>query len=277
MSHTGKSRLEVGRVEINYPKPEYVEVYEKRNGNIGAVFISETDASRCGLNSSLLDTVEELGTYWGWGYVDETRSIVFEFVSEAEVEVGVDIPEPLLAIRTPRGRVGFPEYTQEAHVNYADGMLVAFYACFAGHESYAKRAATDVFLLDTEHFPIVARVVAVGQLTFPECDEVLDTFLHELSRPCGQDPQNRSLVRLALDRAANDVGIPSQYRTLARVERSKMFPASGTRKVDSTLRTPTDKHSVNQPTSAARTATARAGGNGIVTDVSRLNLRIPPE
>ena len=275
MNRSSKPKLEIGRIELNYPKPGHLDVYEKSDGSIGATFSSEADAGRYGVTAGVLDMFENLGTYAGWGYADEARTLVFRFVLGADASA----PEHLIAIRTPDGRVDLPPNARERGVEYADGALVAFYLRLVRSEvsGRLKRVATSAFAVRPDRFGVIARVVACGRLRFPECEEVLTMFLDGLSEPSNRDPKNSSLITMALDRAAADPKIPGRYRTSARVERSRNVGGLPAAEEDRGNRRGARDQEANSQISPKRLGTAGAVKNGIVTGVMRSDLRAPGE
>jgi hypothetical protein len=273
MPRANTSRLGVGRVDVNYPKPGRLDIYQKRDGHIGATFLSEIDAGRYGVTVGVLTAFEGVGTFYGWAYTDENRASVFRFLCEQESNA----PDCLLSIRTPDGRVGFPMRVREPDVEYERDQWVAFYARLVRSEvgGRTRRVATHVFSLGVDRFAVVARVVAAGRLTFPECTEILTMFFEGLPAHSRCDPRNTSLINMALDRAANDPEIPSQYRTLARVERSRgCVSATAT---DRAVSRKTSDHGGGRRGGARLAGAAKAVKNGIVTDVICPDLRLAEE
>jgi hypothetical protein len=258
-------------VLVNYPTYGRLDVYLKSDTNRGAIVICEEDGGRYGVTKGILNYFSKPGNYGGWAYVNPERALVFKFI------VGglSDRPEGIVAVEAASGRVACP--ASNANVcKYVDSTLVAFYGRFVrrkGSDRY-QREATDIFAIDANHLPLIARLIGGGKLAFPDHNEVLEIFFEALASTQRQTQQNLSLFDSALAFLAGDANVPSQFQTLARVERCKLSAVDVTRR--------TVPHNVQRPLQDKRPEKAAKSKPNIrqshkgsfVDDIMRVNLRI---
>jgi len=265
------SSLEVGRVLVNCPSYGRLDVYLKADKKRGATVICEEDGGRYGVTSGILNYYSKPGTYRGWAYVNPEQAMVFKFV----VGELSDRPEGIVTIEADSGRVACP--ASNANVcKYVDGTMVAFYGRFVRRKGSDRslREATDIFTIDANHLPLVARLISGGKLAFPDHNEVLEIFFEALSSTQQQTQQNISLFDSALAFLAGNAGAPSQFQTLARVERSKLSAVDVTRR--------TVPHNVQRPLQDKRLEKAakpkpkirQSHKGSFVDDIMRVNLHI---
>ncbi len=213
------TKLEVGRVVVVQPLFGRIDIYIKADESRGVIVICEEDGGRYGVTKGVFKRFSEPGSHLGWAYVNPTRTVVFKFV----VGDASTAPDGLVSIETSDGMVDFPRAANLPKC-YPEGALVAFYARLVRTNGRQKqrRQATDVFLLDGDHLPLIARLISNGSFIFPEHNEVCDFFLNAISGSTGIHRQCRSLFESALSYLATSSSVPSQYQMLARIEQSRL-------------------------------------------------------
>ena len=224
--HTGSKKqakygmeLEIGRISVTRPRFGRIDIYIKADNNRGAAVVCEKDGLRCGVTAGVLKRFPEPGSHKGWAYVNRGASRVFKFVAGDASKV----PPGLFSIETIDGPVDFPGI-HHGFASYPDGALVAFYARLVrptGNQQFRRRA-TDVFLLDSGHLPLVVRLISAGRLDFPEHNELCELFLDALPDQQGQDMQCKHLYASALSHLASSSDVPSRFQSFARVEQTKL-------------------------------------------------------
>lgn len=215
--------LEVGRILITYPRYGRLDVYMKRGRNLGLAFVCEEDGGRYGVTIGVKKRFPNIGSYNGWGYIGANQTVVFKFLLKDQLNT----PQSLIVIKTSDGNVDLSASIKNRG-EYADGAIVAFYSRFVGRNpaSLPRREATDVFPVDVNHLPLVARLISGGsRLTFPDHNEVVEIFLDSLPSLENLDRQNFLLFDSALTWLATNSGVPAQFQQLARVEQTKIASA----------------------------------------------------
>ena len=264
--------LELGRVIVTPPRYGHLKVYSKSNNGRGAIFITERDGNRCGTTKGVLKQFIKIGCYDGWGYIDMDRAVIFKFI----VGDASNTPRSLIAIKVSDGRVNFPPSIKNT-AEYTDGAIVAFYARFAKRNGTErqKRVATDIFLLDDKHLPLIARLINADRLSFPQHNDVLEFFLDALTSVQVLDHRDVDLFSSALTNLALDSRVPTQLKTLARVERSKLDPTDAVG-----ANVPCEQPLTNAKThkSMKQKSMVKSRQNGIVVDdVIQVGLKIERE
>ena len=254
------------------PRYGHLKIYLKSNKDRGDIFISERDGNRCGTTKGVLKRFLKIGCYDGWGYIDMNRAVIFKFI----VGDSSNISRSLIAIKVPGGRVNFPPFIKNT-AEYTDGAIVAFYARFTkrnGSERL-KRVASDIFLLDDKHLPLIARLINADRLSFPEHNDVLEFFLDTLTGVQVLDHRDIDLFSSALTNLVLDSRVPTQLKTLARVERSKLGPvdAAGTNAPCEQPLTNTETHKPKKQKSVAKPHQSGI----VVDDVIQVGLKIERE
>lgn len=263
--------LEVGRIAVTWPRYGRLDLYVKRDEKRGAVFVCMEDGGRFGTTAGVRKRFSDVGSYNGWGYVNPGQTVVFRFVPGD----GSDAPESIIAIETSEGLVDFPASARR-EASYSDGALVAFYARPVrwSPSSQPRREATDVFPVDAEHLPVVARLISVGRLSFPEHNDVLELFFDAIPGLQETDRRNRSLYESALAFLAADSSIPAQFQTLARVERSKLSSVESSATAAAQTQRQTSRHIEVQGAKKEKRKAARSNKGRILADVMHVDLRI---
>jgi len=265
--------LEIGRISVTRPRFGRIDIYIKVDNNRGAVVICEKDGLRCGVTSGVLKRFSQRGSYTGWAYVNRRASKVFKFV----VGDASNVPPALFSIEATDGPVDFPR-TYDGFSSYADGALVAFYARSVRQagKRHPRRRATDIFLLDSDHLPLIARLISDGRLDFPEHSEVFELFLDALADQQGQDRQCRHLYASALSYLASTSGVPSRFQSLARVEQTKLSLAQ-----NPPVAIPRQRAQASERAEARDTENKekleRTGRAGFIADVVPVQLQIEKE
>ena len=128
-----------------------------------------------------------------------------------------------MTIETLKDYVDIPP-SKVGLMNYADGAFVAFYSRFArwNGKERTRREATDIFSIDGEHLPLIAKLISDGQLISPDHNEVLQLFFESLPNIKIHEQQDLRLFNTALTLLAANSGVPVQFQQLARVEQSKI-------------------------------------------------------
>ena len=260
--------LEVGQVLITSPSYGHLDIYVKRDKNRGAVFVCEEDGGRYGVTRGVRDCFPDRGSYNGWGYINQSRLVIFKFLQGDPS----NIPDSITVIKTPTGLVAF----SVAKTEYPDGAIVAFYARLvkrnpAGQE---QREATDVFLPDDKHLPLIARLINAKRLSFPQHNEVLEFFLDAISSMQRLDRRYFELFDSVLVQIASDAGVPTQLQTLARVERSKLSSANSNCQVVAPSVLPQAQHNKKTQNVDSPKITVRRSHKDTVSDVMRVDLQI---
>lgn len=266
------TELEIGRISVNYPRIGRIDIYIKPDKNRGAVVICEEDGGRYGVTLGVLKHFSKPGSHIGWAYVNPGQTMVFKFV----LGDASNRPAGLFSIETSDGLVDFPTANRSSAA-YPDGAFVAFYARLArsNRMPQPRRQAIDVFLLDGNHLPLIARLTSAGRLSFPEHNEVCELFLNAISDLEGLDRQCQRLFESALSYLASHSRVPAQYQTLARIERSRLDSA-----VEGNI-----KPQLKQQLKASKPKTARkreltttkVNGRIVVDDVVPVGLKIEEE
>lgn len=265
------TQLEVGRIVVMQPLFARINIYMKTDKNRGAIVICERDGGRYGVTKGVLKRFSEPGSHSGWAYVNPKRTIVFKFV----IGDASKTPCGLVSIETSNGMVDFPR-AANLMKSYSEGALVAFYARLVRTNKRQKqrRQATDVFLLDGEHLPLIARLISNGSFNFPEHNEVCDFFLDTISGSIDIDRQCRCLFESALSYLATSSSVPSQYQTLARVEQSRLVTSGNTlitsRRVES-------KPSKPKKFTKRKLMVTQQKSSIVTDDVMQVGLRIEEE
>jgi len=224
------------------------------------------------LSNQFLKQFIKIGCYDGWGYIDMDRAVIFKFI----VGDASNTPRSLIAIKVSDGRVNFPPFIKNT-AEYTDGAIVAFYARFAKRNGTErqKRVATDIFLLDDKHLPLIARLINADRLSFPQHNDVLEFFLDALTSVQVLDHRDVDLFSSALTNLALDSRVPTQLKTLARVERSKLDPTDAVG-----ANVPCEQPLTNAKThkSMKQKSMVKSRQNGIVVDdVIQVGLKIERE
>jgi len=267
-----KKNLEVGRIIVTSPKFGRLNTYLKSDKNQGATFICEQDGGRYGVTHCVWKRFPETGCYDGWAYINTDKTLVFKFIN-ADTEFTLDV---LVTIETPDGPVAIPE-SKKNTMKRANGAIVAFYARLIRYKgaSRPRREATDVFLLDDKHLPLIARLISEGRLAFPEHNEVLEFFFDSLPDQQGLERWNMHLFDSALAHLASDTGIPAQFQMLARVERTKLSSAENTGLLAIQLPHQEPKYQKLQEAKSTKPKVKRhCRKDNIVADVMHINLQI---
>lgn len=214
--------LEVGRLTINHPRYSHIDVYLKSNQSRGATVICEKDGGRYGVTHGVLKCFTEIGSYHGWAYLNAVQASVFKFI----IGDASNATKPILSIETPKDYVDIPP-SKAGTENYADGAFVAFYSRFArwNGKERSRREATDIFSIDGEHLPLIAKLISDGQLIFPDHNEVLQLFFDSLPNIKIHEQQDLRLFNTALTWLATNSEAPVQFQQLARVEQTKIASA----------------------------------------------------
>ena len=265
------ANLEVGRIAVSWPRFGRLDVYLKGDEKKGAVFVCVEDGGRHGVTLGVRKRFSDVGSCNGWAYVNPGQTVVFRFVPGD----GSNVPESIIAIETSEGLVDFPASARR-EASYSDGALVAFYARPVrwSPSSQPRREATDVFPVDAEHLPVVARLISVGRLCFPEHNDVLELFFDAIPGLQETDRRNRSLYESALAFLAADRSIPAQFQTLARVERSKLSSVEDTRGPAMRVQPQAHKHTEVANAGKEKQKVWRSSKGRILADVMHVDLRI---
>jgi len=217
-----RHNLDVGRILITCPRYGRLDIYVKRDKNLGAAFVCEEDGGRYGVTIGVKKRFQDTGSYIGWGYIGTNQTVVFKFLLGDQSNT----PKSLIVIKTSDGNVDLSASIKNRG-EYADGAIVAFYSRFVRRNpaSLPRREATDVFPIDANHLPLVARLISGSRLTFPDYNEVLQLFFDSLPGIKSLDQQNLRLFDSALTWLATSSEVPVQFQQLARVEQSRIASA----------------------------------------------------
>ena len=274
---SGKNRsqcgteLEIGRISVCRPRFGRIDIYMKADNNRGAIVICERDGIRCGVTPGVLNRFSEPGRHRGWAYLNRSATIVFKFaLGEAS-----KAPRGLFSIETSDGPVDFPAANRNS-APYTDGALVAFDSRLIRRAKMPqlKRQATDVFLLDSEHLPLIARLISDGRLRFPEHDELCELFLDSITSREELDRQCRQLFASALWYLASSSCVPTQFQSLARVERTKLSLKEDLTATAVRPQPNSPKRAKSQGTVNKGTTQRHSPKGAVVADVVRVNLQI---
>ena len=267
-----KKNLEVGRIIVTSPKFGRLNTYLKSDKNQGATFICEQDGGRYGVTHGVRKRFSKTGCYDGWAYINPDKTLVFKFIN-ADIEFTLDV---LVTIETPDGSVAIPE-SKKNTMKGANGAIVAFYARLIKYKgaNRQRREATDVFLLDDKHLPLIARLISEDRLAFPEHNEVLELFFDSLPDQEGLEQWNIHLFDSALAGLASNTAVPAQFQTLARVERTRLSSAENTGLLATQ---PLPQGANRQKVQEAKSTKPKVGQHSrkgsIVTDVMHINLQM---
>jgi hypothetical protein len=209
---------DVGRIVAACPKRGELQVYRKVDGLMGARVFCEDDGGKYGVSPGVRKQFPNVGTYRGLAYVDEGRGLVFKFVAGDNS----GSCEPILTIISGFGRVYVPRSLVRGKT-LGHGALVAFHWRLenGNGDGKTRRKAESLYPLDGDHLPLIARLIANGKLVFPAHADVLDMFLGGLASG-DVPPQDIARFRAALDRLADDPGVPANLQMAVRVERTRL-------------------------------------------------------
>lgn len=264
--------LALGRVAVARPHFGRLDVYIKAGGVLGARFFSETSAGKYGTTLGVRQRFSQPGTYEGWAFLDPIRCVVFRFVQGQRDNAQA----PLVSVETPDGHVALPRGCVGSE-GLAQGEPVAFYVGLPKYRRNAKplQRVSHVFPLNEKRPLLLAQLIAGGRLVFPQHGDLMEKFLQAL--PDVDDvlaSQDAEVVRAALNRLANDPGVPGNIQMLARAERARL--GSGGPETS----TPTAPQASPAPTPGDKTggktrrAGKRGGYNPAAGDVSSLDLQL---
>jgi len=261
---------DVGRIVAACPKRGELQVYRKVDGLMGARVFCEDDGGKYGVSPGVRKQFPNVGTYRGLAYVDEGRGLVFKFVAGDTSAAR----EAILTISAAFGRVYVPGSLVRGK-SLEHGTLVAFHWRLenGNGDGKARRRAESLYPLDGDHLPLIARLIANGKLVFPAHAGALDAFLGGLASG-DVPPQDAGRFKTALDRLADDPGVPSNLQMMARAERARLV--SGGPETPA-LTAPQAPPAVT-PDGKTRGKTRRAGKPGgynpATGDVSSLDLQV---
>jgi hypothetical protein len=261
---------DVGRIVAACPKRGELQVYRKIDGLMGARVFCEDDGGKYGVSPGVRKQFPNMGTYPGLAYVDEGRGLVFKFVAGNDTAAR----EAILTISAAFGRVYVPESLVRGK-SLDHGTLVAFHWRLqnGNGDGKTRRRAESLYPLDGDHLTLIARLIANGKMVFPIHAGVLDVFLGGLAS-ADVPPQDTARFRTALDRLADDPGVPGNIQMLARAERARL--GSGGPETPA-LTAPQAPPAVT-PDGKTRGKTRRAGKPGgynpATGDVSSLDLQV---
>ena len=261
---------DVGRIEAACPKRGELQVYRKADGLMGARVFCEDDGGKYGVSSGVRKQFPNVGTCRGMAYVDEGRGLVFKFVADG----ASGARDSILTISAQFGRVYVPPSLARGK-SLEHGALVAFHWRLenGNGDGKTRRRAESLHPLDGDHLPLVARLIASGKLVFPAHAGVLDVFLDGLASG-DVPPQEAGRFRAALDRLAEDPGVPANLQMTVRVERTRLALDGPETSLPATPQTPPPA----PPAGKAKGKTGRAakptGHNPAAGDVGPVDLQL---
>ena len=263
------SDLRVGQIAVTGPRFGQLDVYTKADGKRGAKVVCDQDGGRYGVTAGVLHRFPMEGTYAGWAYADLRRAVVFRFLAGNSTSE----PPSLLAIAADNELVDVPPSSLRGAAPQ-HGAFVGFYARRVGAREHPGRLeATRVFPLDSEHVLVIARLIAGGQVRFPDHAAVVDTFFASLGSSAPAASQDADLVAAALVWLAADRSVPGHLQMLARVEQGRVVGGVP----ETSHRTQSDIP-VQPGTTQDAVKPVRAGGSrrrdGVVGDVSAVKFRL---
>ena len=260
---------DVGRIVAACPKRGELQVYRKVDGLMGARVFCEDDGGKYGVSPGVRKQFPNVGTYRGMAYVDEGRGLVFKFKAS-----GTPACEAILTISAAVGRVYVPE-TLLRGKSLGHGTLVAFHWRVenGNGDGKARRTAESLYPLDGDHLSLLARLIGNGKLVFPAHAGALDAFLSGLASG-DVPPQDAARFRAALDRLADDPGVPANLQMAVRVERARLTSGGPETSTPATPKAPPPA----TPEGKTKGKTGRAGKPGgynpAAGDISPLDLQL---
>jgi len=261
---------DVGRIVAACPKRGELQVYRKVDGLMGARVFCEDDGGKYGVSPGVRKQFPNIGTYQGLAYIDEGRGLVFKFVAGDDTAAREDI----LTIISGFGRVYVPESLARGK-SLEHGTLVAFHWRLqnGNGDGKTRRRAESLYPLDRDHLALIARLIGNGKLAFPAHASVLDVFLGGLAS-ADVPPQDAARFGAALDRLADDPGVPSSLQMLARAERARLGSVGPETSASTTPQASPRATPEGKARGKARRAGKRGGYNPAAGDVSSLDLQL---
>jgi hypothetical protein len=261
---------DVGRIVAACPKRGELQVYRKADGLMGARVFSEDDGGKYGVSPGVRKQFPNVGTYRGQAYVDEGRGLVFKFVAGSTSAAR----EAILTISAAFGRVYVPGSLVRGK-SLEHGTIVAFHWRLenGNGDGKARRRAESLYRLDEDHLPLIARLLASGKLAFPTHADVLDAFLGGLASG-DVLPQDAARFKAALDRLADDPGVPGNLQIMVRAERARLVSSGPETPALTAPQAPPDVTPDGKTRGKTKRAGKPGGYNPATGDVSSLDLQV---
>jgi hypothetical protein len=215
--------LMLGQMAVTHPQFGELRLYQKRNENLGAQFVSEDTGSTYGVSGAVTDRLEAPSRHEGWGYVNIQRLTVFYFRAQSRQEVP---PDSLAIWWNGINLAVHPSLHKKLTVS--DGRWVAFRAQkrLVGDTGRERIRVSALFPVDIEHPGLLVNLVSGQVMNARDHVGLIGELLGGLDRgAAGLSNHVRVQWPDALTAMASLEGLSEELQALARALRTRL--ASG--------------------------------------------------